>query len=401
MTTAVETRHPPHGPGLVLLLGALTAFAPLSIDMYLPAFPAIAQDLGASAGAVERTLATFFAGLALGQLVTGPLTDRFGRTRPLYLGLALYVLGSVGCALSPSADVLAAWRFAQALGGSVGIVTARAIVRDLHSGAAAARMMSRLVLVMGVAPILAPLFGGWVLHAFGWRFIFWSLATVGAVALLAVILSLPETAPPQRDSSQPFTRMLGLLRAPDFLGHALTVALAQAGMFAYIGGSPFVFITLHGIPPEKFGWFFGTNAAGLVATSQLNHLLLSRASPSRVLSLAVRFAAGAGLLLVAAALTGVGGVWGIAVSLFLFVSSLGAVVPNATAMALEHHAKQAGVASAVLGALQFTLAAGASTVVSASHEGTARPMAFTVAAAGLLACVTLAFARRGTAAAPP
>ena len=400
MTTATpKLTRSTEGPGLILLLGALIGFGPLSIDMYLPAFPAIGESLHATAGEVERTLATFFAGLAVGQLLSGPVSDRFGRTKPLYVGLLLYVLGSIGCATAPSADVLAACRFVQALGGSVGMVTARAVVRDLHSGAAAARMMSRLVLVMGLAPILAPLLGGWVLRALGWRAIFGSHAVIGLIALGAAFAILPETAPPRSGAPQgrPFRAMWGITKAPDFLGPALAAALAQAGMFAYIGGSPFVFITLHGVKPEHFGWFFGANAAGLVAVSQLNHWLLARSSPEQVLKQAVRIAALAGGVLVTVASTGFGGLWGIALSLFVFVSSLGAITPNATALAMEQHAKQAGIASAVLGALQFMLAAGASAAVSASHDGTARPMALGVAIAALLALGALGLAKRAPA----
>ncbi|NNB88826.1 multidrug effflux MFS transporter [Corallococcus exiguus] len=398
MTTATpKVSRSTEGAGLIILLGVLIGFGPLSIDMYLPAFPAIGESLRATAGEVERTLAAFFAGLAVGQLFSGPVSDRFGRTKPLYVGLALYVLGSIGCATAPSADVLAACRFVQALGGSVGMVTARAVVRDLHSGAAAARMMSRLVLVMGLAPILAPLLGGWVLRAAGWRAIFGSHAVIGLIALGAAFAILPETAPPRSGVTKPFQAMWSITKAPDFLGPALAAALAQAGMFAYIGGSPFVFITLHGVKPEHFGWFFGANAAGLVAVSQLNHWLLARSSPERVLTLAVRIAALAGLALVTVASTGIGGLWGIALSLFVFVSTLGAITPNATALAMEQHAKQAGIASAVLGALQFMLAAGASATVSASHDGTARPMALGVAIAALLALGALSLAKRAPA----
>ncbi|RKH97776.1 multidrug effflux MFS transporter [Corallococcus sp. AB038B] len=398
MTTATpKLSRSTDGAGLIILLGALIGFGPLSIDMYLPAFPAIGESLRATAGEVERTLAAFFAGLAVGQLFAGPVSDRFGRTKPLYVGLALYVLGSIGCATAPSAEFLAACRFVQALGGSVGMVTARAVVRDLHSGAAAARMMSRLVLVMGLAPILAPLLGGWVLRAAGWRAIFGSHAVIGLIALGAAIAILPETAPPRSGVTKPFQAMWSITKAPDFLGPALAAALAQAGMFAYIGGSPFVFITLHGVKPEHFGWFFGANAAGLVAVSQLNHWLLARSSPERVLKQAVRIAALAGLALVTVASTGFGGLWGIALSLFVFVSSLGAIAPNATALAMEQHAKQAGIASAVLGALQFMLAAGASAMVSASHDGTARPMALGVAIAALLALGALSLAKRAPA----
>ncbi|MGE6764063.1 multidrug effflux MFS transporter [Corallococcus interemptor] len=400
MTTAApKLTRSTEGPGLILLLGALIGFGPLSIDMYLPAFPTIGESLHATAGEVERTLSTFFAGLAVGQLLSGPVSDRFGRTKPLYVGLLLYVLGSIGCATAPSADVLAACRFVQALGGAVGMVTVRAVVRDLHSGAAAARMMSRLVLVMGLAPILAPLLGGWVLRALGWRAIFGSHAVIGLIALGAAFAILPETAPPRSGASRsrPFQAMWSIIKAPDFLGPALAAALAQAGMFAYIGGSPFVFITLHGVKPEHFGWFFGANAAGLVAVSQLNHWLLARSSPERVLKQAVRIAALAGVVLVTVASTGFGGLWGIALSLFVFVSSLGAITPNATALAMEQHAKQAGIASAVLGALQFMLAAGASAAVSASHDGTARPMALGVAIAALLALGALGLAKRAPA----
>ena len=365
---------------LELLLGILTAFAPLSIDMYLPAFPTIGRDLGASPADVELTLASFFVGLSLGQITTGPLIDRFGRKRPLYAGLALYVAGSLGCALSSSISMLIAFRAVQAFGGAVGIVVARAVVRDLHHGAAAARMLSRLVLVMGVAPILAPLFGGLMLQMFGWRAIFAVLATIGTATLAAVVVALPETAPPQVRTARLSLPIGAVLRAPDFLGYALTVAFAQAAMFAYISGASFVFITLHGIPAQMFGWFFGANAAGLVVSSQVNHRLLARIPPVRILSRAARVAVIAGILLIAAAASDIGGIWSIAAALFLFVSSLGFIVPNATALALEHQVGRVGMASAVLGTVLYAIAATGSWTVSAAHSGTALPMAITVAA---------------------
>jgi DHA1 family bicyclomycin/chloramphenicol resistance-like MFS transporter len=379
---------------LELLLGVLTAFAPLSIDMYLPAFPAIGQDLGASPADVELTLASFFVGLACGQITTGPLIDRFGRTRPLYAGLMLYVAGSLGCALSSSISMLIAFRAVQAFGGAVGIVVARAVVRDLHSGAAAARMLSRLVLVMGVAPILAPLFGGLMLQVFGWRAIFSVLAGIGTVTLAAVVVALPETAPPHTRSPRLTLPIGAVLRAPDFLGYALTVAFAQAAMFAYISGASFVFITLHGIPAQMFGWFFGANAAGLVVSSQVNHRLLARIPPARILSRASRVAVIAGLLLIAAAATNIGGIWSIAAALFLFVSSLGFIVPNATALAMEHQVGRVGMASAVLGTVLYAIAATGSWTVSAAHSGTALPMALTVAAFSSAALVSVTLTSR-------
>jgi MFS transporter, DHA1 family, multidrug resistance protein len=393
----VTDERPRAGLALELLLGTLTAFAPLSIDMYLPAFPSIGREMGAGPARVQLTLASFFVGLAAGQFVTGPFIDRYGRTRPLYAGLALYVLGSLGCALSPTIGVLVAFRAVQAVGGAVGLVVARAVVRDLHSGAAAARMLSRLALVMGVAPIVAPLAGGALLGFVGWRAIFGALAAVGALTLAAALAVLPETAPPRPEGARLRMPLGEVLRAPGFAGYTMTTAFAQGGMFAYISGSSFVFITLHGVPAQSFGWFFGANAAGLVTGAQLNRRLLARHSPERLLGVALRCSALAGALLVVAVVTGAGGLWGVAVALFAFVSSLGFIVPNATALAFEHQTGRVGVASAVLGTLLHGTAAGASSVVSAAHDGTARPMAIVVASAAALALTSFALARRGAA----
>jgi DHA1 family bicyclomycin/chloramphenicol resistance-like MFS transporter len=396
MTSPTTDTPAPRGTlGLELLLGTLTAFAPLSIDMYLPALPRIAEDLHSSASLIQLTLASCFAGLALGQLITGPLIDHFGRKRPLQLGLALYVLGSLGCALAPNAQALVGLRFVQALGGAVALVTPRAVVRDLWSGADAARTMSRLMLVVGVAPVLAPLLGGFVLEHSGWRTIFLVLAGVGALALAAVVMTLKETAPPRTGAPRTMRSRLGeLLGDADFVGPALAGGFAYAAMFAYIAGSPFVFISLHGVEARHFGWFFGVNAVGLVALAQLNRKLVKHLPLHRLLRLAVGLHAvtAVGVLLVA--WTGFLGLWGLAASLFLFVSTLGLVGPNSAAIALERHAAHAGLASAVLGALQFSAAAGASWVVSALNDGTARPMGGVLAGAAALACVAGVFGHR-------
>ncbi len=394
MTTSSNTPAARGTLGLELLLGTLTAFAPLSIDMYLPALPRIAEDLGSTAPVVQLTLASCFAGLALGQLFTGPLIDRFGRTRPLYAGLALYVLGSLGCALVPTAEALVAMRFVQALGGSVALVVPRAVVRDLWSGADAARTLSRLLLVMGVAPILAPLLGGFVLQYSGWRAIFLVLAAVGAVALAFVLKTLPETAPPHSGSQTMLSRLGAIVKDPDFVGPALAGGFAQAGMFAYIAGSPFVFITLYGVKEAHFGWFFGANAMGLIAVAQLNRKLVTHLPLHRVLRLALSLCVITAVGVVAVAWTGFMGLWGIAVTLFLFVSAMGLVGPNAAAIALERHATRAGIASAALGALQFTAAAGASWAVSTFNNGTAMPMAGVMAAMALLAWLAAFFGLR-------
>ncbi|NTX52793.1 multidrug effflux MFS transporter [Myxococcus sp. CA039A] len=379
-------KSPPSGTlSLELLLGALTAFAPLSIDMYLPALPRIATDLQSTQSVIQLTLASCFAGLALGQLFTGPLIDRFGRTRPLYAGLAVYVLGSLGCALAPTATALVAMRFFQALGGAVALVAPRAVVRDLWSGADAARTMSRLMLVVGVAPVLAPLLGGFVLQHMSWRVIFVLLAGIGAVALVATWRVLPETAPEHSKTKSMRARLGELLRDADFVGPALAGGFAYAGMFAYIAGAPFVFITLHGVKEQDFGWFFGANAVGLVALAQLNRKLLRHIPLHRLLRLALTLYVVTAAGVMAVTWSGVGGFWVIAAALFLFVPTLGLVGPNSAAIALERHAAHAGLASAVLGALQFTAAASASWAVSVLNDNTAKPMGGVVLAAAVLA----------------
>ncbi|MCK8499794.1 multidrug effflux MFS transporter [Myxococcus fulvus] len=394
-------KSPPSGTlSMELLLGTLTAFAPLSIDMYLPALPRIAEDLHSSASVIQLTLASCFAGLALGQLFTGPLIDRFGRTRPLYVGLAVYVLGSLGCALAPSATALVAMRFFQALGGAVALVAPRAVVRDLWSGADAARTMSRLMLVVGVAPVLAPLLGGWVLQYTSWRAIFVLLAGIGGVALVATVRVLPETAPAHSGPRSVRSQLGALLKDADFVGPALAGGFAYAGMFAYIAGSPFVFITLHGVPEQDFGWFFGANAVGLVAMAQLNRKLLGVIPLHRMLRLALTWCWLTALGVFAVTWSGAGGLWGLAAALFLFVPTIGLVGPNSVAIALERHAAHAGLASALLGALQFAAAATASWAVSALDDGTARPMGGVLAAAATLAWLC-AFLRHRSGAAKP
>lgn len=393
MTLPPPTPPPPRSFGVLeLLLGGLSALGPLSIDMYLPALPAIGEEFRVETAAVQLSLASFFIGFAVGQLIAGPLVDRFGRKRPLVLALALFVAAALGCALAPSNDALVVFRLVQGLAGSLAVVVPRAIVRDLRSGAEAVHMLSRLMLVMGVAPIVAPLLGGIILRGFGWRAIYIALAGFGALALIASQLLLPETARPaaQRRGGQ----LRALLREPDFRIYTLSGAFSSAGMFAYISGSAFVFIELHHVAPEDYGWFFGANAFGLIATSQLNRLLVGRFTSIQVLGAATGMAAVAALVVLAVAYTGAGGLWGIAGALFVFVSTLGILGPNTTAMALEPHGERAGLASAVLGALQFIIAATAAGVVSALHDGTAIPMAAVVAGAACLSWLTFMLRRR-------
>ncbi len=371
---------------LVVILASLTAFAPLSIDMYLPAFPMIAEKFGVTVARVELSLAAFFIGLALGQLVYGPMTDRFGRKPPLYIGLVVYIAASLGCAFAPTVEALIAWRFFQALGACGGIVIARAMVRDLFSHAESARVFSLLLLVMGVAPILAPLAGGYVAVYFGWPAIFGVVALIAAACLAAVALLLPETkgTSPEVRLRDAFTVYRQIITDRSFIGFALAGGFAQAGMFAYITGSPFVFIELFGVAPENYGWIFGANAGGLIAFSQLNGRLVQSSHPTKILRTVLVFTAGAGVALAAAALFKPVFLL-IVVPVFFFVASLGMVSPNSSAGALAEQGAVAGSASALLGTLQFGLAAIASTVVSHFGNGTALPMSGTIAVCGILA----------------
>jgi DHA1 family bicyclomycin/chloramphenicol resistance-like MFS transporter len=388
----------------VVILGALTAFAPLAIDMYLPALPTIAQALQGSTGQGQFTLASFFVGFALGQALLGPLADRYGRKRPLYAGLVLFVAASGVCALAASMQILAAARFVQAVGACAGAVVGRAMVRDLFEPADTVRVFSTLMLVMGVAPILAPLAGGYLLVGLGWRAIFWFLAAFGLACLLAA-LRLPEThraaAPRPLDPGRVLRDYRALLGHRRYLGHVLAGACSAAGMFAYIAGSPFVFIELYGVPPQHYGWLFGSNALGLILASQVNgRLLHRRLGADRVLRIAGWIQAGAGVLLLAVAASGAGGLWGIMLPLFVYITCGGLVMPNATALAMAPFSTHAGTASALLGSVQFGLAACAALALGAWHAESAIPMSAVVALCGVLGMAAHAglVARQGHAA---
>jgi DHA1 family bicyclomycin/chloramphenicol resistance-like MFS transporter len=365
-------------PGqLALIFGALTAFTPLSVDMYLPGLPALAREFNATPGAVQLTLSSFFIGIALGQLFYGPICDRFGRKKPLYFGIVLFILASFACALVNSVEALIAMRFLQAFGCCAGMVMPRAMVRDLFEPREAARVFAMLMLVMGVAPILAPLIGGYVLIFFGWHAIFWGLGIYAMIALIPVWF-LRETHRPVEGHT---LSVMGALRAyyivirdRRFLGFALAGAMPIAGMFAYIAGSPFVFIELYGVPVEKFGWLFGLNAAGFIAASQFNGRLLRRHSPERIAATASWVAAAAALVLLAIGITGIGGLYVLAGSLFCCIAPMGLIMPNAAAAALAGHGPRAGTAAAAMGILQFAGGGITSALIGAIAVKNAVPM---------------------------
>ena len=372
---------------IAVILGALTAMGPLAIDMYLPALPTIARDLGVSAAAVQVSLALYFIGIAVGQAFYGPLSDRTGRKPALAFGLALFVAASVGCALASNVVWLVVCRFLQALGGCAPLVVPRAVVRDYFDERESARMLSMLILVMGLAPILGPLVGGQLLVRFGWRSVFWVLAAYGAIWYVNVALFLPESLPPERRRRPPVKAILAiygqLLRDRTYLGYVLAGGFMFAGLLSYISGSPFVFIEVFGVPPERFGLFFGTNAIGIIAASQINRWLAGRVHPRRIIAAIFPIATASGCAMLASAYTGRGGFAGILVPLFCFIACYGFIMPNTTALAMAPYGAIAGSASALLGTLQFILGATAGALVGALGNGTAVPFAAVIAACGV------------------
>ncbi len=372
---------------MVLILGALTAFSSMSIDMYLPAFPQIARDLGVPLGTVQLSISAFLFGSAAGQLFYGPLADRYGRRRPLLWGLALYVASAVGCACVRTGEGLLFWRVVMAVGGGAGMVISRAVVRDLYDTAEAARMFSLLMLLMGAAPILAPIVGGQILLVTGWRGIFGFLGVFGLASIVAAAVGLPESLPAERRIRLNFAGMAAtyghLLRNRSYLRYAIALGCIAGVNFSYISGAPFLFIELHGVSPQHFGLFFGANAFGLIGASQVNRRLLRRFSAQRILNAALSVNAVTALLLTVAGMTGIGGFPAQVCLIFACLCTTGLLYPNVTALALAPFEKSAGSASALLGTIQYSLGASAGALVGLFHNGTAVPMTATMAACGI------------------
>lgn len=372
---------------ILLILGGLSAFGPLAIDLYLPAFPTMARAFDTSTDQIQLSLSAYFIGLACGQILYGPVADRFGRRKPLLFGIGLFCTASLLCAFAPSLEWLIAGRFMQALGGCAGMVVTRAVIRDLCSPLEAARAFSKLMLVMGVAPILAPLLGGYLLIWTGWQGVFLFLTLFSAAFALIVFFGLRETLPvdgPRQTMGYSWRSVPRILRDPLFILHALTGGLAMAAMFAYIAGLPFVLIEIYGVAEQNFGWIFGLNAAGFIFFAQVNGRLLRNRSPQQLVK-------NNALLFMLTALTlGVASWWQPEqllpywLVMFVFVASVAMVLPNATACAMDGYGQQAGMASALLGTLQSTFAAITSALVGWLHDGTALPLGLVVGVCGLL-----------------
>jgi MFS transporter, DHA1 family, multidrug resistance protein len=375
-----------------VLLGALSAFGPLSMDMYLPGLPALARDFGTRESLIQLTLTSCLIGLAAGQLVAGPVSDALGRRRPLIAGVAAYAVASVGCALAPSAPVLIGVRLIQGLGGGASIVIARAVVRDLYSGTEAARFFALLMLVTGAAPMLAPLVGGQVLRLTSWRGVFVILAAIGAVLVAGTLAGLAETLPAERRRvGRLATALKTLLADRAFAGYVGALSLAFAAMFTYVSSSPFVLQSHYGLSPQQFSAVFAVNALGLVLAGQLSARLVGRAGPERLLRAGIAANAAGGVALLALNRLGLAAVLP---ALFVVVASIGFVLPNATALALSGHREIAGAASAVIGLLQFAVAGIVAPLVGLGGARSAVPMAAAMAGLGVAAAAISLLGRR-------
>jgi DHA1 family bicyclomycin/chloramphenicol resistance-like MFS transporter len=391
MTAQIPTERTPWG--LVILLGALTAMGPVAIDMYLPSLPAIAAGLRASSGEAQATVSAFLAGMAVGQLFYGPASDRLGRRPPILLGVVIYVAASAICALAVSPAMLIGARFVQALGACAGGVVARAVVRDKFNHTETARMLSLLMLIMGLAPILAPLLGGTLLGLGGWRLNFWFMVSFGVAVGLAALWRLTESRSEETtahaSTETPTQAYLALMREPRLVGYAMAGALNGATLFTYIASSPDLLIRTYGIAPSAFGWVFGLNAVGVIGGNQVNRFLLRRRTPDQVLAKSSLIAVGFAALLMVAAFSGVGERWSVLVLLFGLLSAYGFIQGNTMAGALNVDPRRAGAISALMGAVSFGTGALASAAAGVLHDGTPRPMALVmfVALAGSAICL--------------
>jgi DHA1 family bicyclomycin/chloramphenicol resistance-like MFS transporter len=383
---------------LILILGSLTALGPFSIDMYLPGFPAIAADLQTSTARVSLSLSSFFIGISAGQLLYGPLLDKFGRKKPLFIGLLVYILASAGCAFADSINILIGLRFVQALGSCAATVAAVAMVRDLFPVKDNAKVFALLMLVLGVSPMIAPTLGGYVTVAFGWHTIFLILLGLGAFNLIASWLWLPESYKPDTNLSlkpKPIINSFwNVFKNPQFYTYALTGALAFSGLFAYISGSPLVFMEIFQVNEETYGWIFAFLSIGFIGSSQVNTLMLRRYTSQQLIYAALITQVFTALVFLTGSINGWLGLAETTGLLFVFLCCLGFVSPNASALSLLPFAKNAGSASALMGAIQMGIGALASVGVSIFNVKSAVPTVSIMALSSILAFMVLYFGNK-------
>lgn len=380
------TKTYPRRSLIILILGALTALSPFSIDMYLSAFPDIAESLQTTVAKISLTLSSYFVGLAFGQLIYGPLLDRFGRKPPLHVGLAVYVLASIGCLTSHSVESLTVFRFLQALGGCAANVTAMAMVRDLFSVKESAKVFSLLILILGASPLLAPTIGSYISLAFGWHAVFAILMGLALLLTIVVFFFLPESH--VRDPSitlKPGSIMknyLTIFKDPQFYTYTLAGAFAFSGLFVYVAGSPLIFLKIFKVSPQVYGWIFAGLSVGFIGASQLNIFLLRYFRNERILKTALIVQSITGIFFLAGTLQGGFGFEATIALLFILSGSIGFANPNAAAMALAPFKTNAGRAAALMGFLQMGIGAAASVGIGLVGSETILPTAAILAASG-------------------
>ena len=380
-----------------IVLGLLSVIGPLSIDMYLPALPAIGRDLNASVGAVQQSLMAFMLAFAVGQLVYGPLSDMFGRKPPLYAGIGIFLAGTVGAALAPSIEWLVFFRFVQGMGACAPMSLPRAIVRDQYTGAPAAQLMSLIMLVFSISPILAPLTGSFVIQFGDWRLLFWVMSAVGALSLVLLVFGLKETRPKEARLESGLGAALGaywkLARDFRFVGLSLIGAFGMASFMAFLGNSSFIYIEHYGLTPTQYSLAFSVNAVSFFAVSQATGFLVGKFGLNRVVRVAVTGYASSMVLLLALYLAGFDSIWVMGVMMFVAFGFLGLVLPSTGVLAMEEQGEVAGSASALLGTIQMVVAVGVMGIVGAFFNGTAMPVvigfAICAVASGIITMLTL------------
>ena len=383
---------------LVLILGALTAIAPFSIDMYLPGFPAIAKSLDTTTTQVSLSLSGFFIGISAGQLLYGPLLDRFGRKKPLYIGMVLYIVASIGCFFVGSIEQLIVLRFIQAIGSCAATVAAMAMVRDIFPVEDNAKVFALLILILGISPMLAPTVGGYITAAFGWQLIFLILAAIAFFILLAVIFLLPESYRPDPSYSlKPvpiITSFWSVMKHPQFYTYAICGAVGFSGLFAYLAASPFVFMDVYGVSSKVYGWIFALLSIGFIGSSQFNGMLTNRFKSEQIVNVTLPAMVIIGIVFVMGSTGNWLGIYGTIVTVFAFLCCVGITYPNTAALSLAPFAKNAGTAAALMGALQMAVGTLTSIVVSMFKSRSTIPMAGLMATAAILALLVLIIGRR-------
>ncbi len=373
---------------LILILGALCTISPFSIDMYLPGFPAIAENLNTSIYNVQLSLTAYLVGIAIGQLFYGPLLDKYGRKKPLYVGLIIYILTSIACAYTFSVDHLIVMRFLQAIGGCVGMVAAQALVRDLFPSNKTAQVLSLLTLVIAVSPMVAPTVGGYVTAHFSWQMVFWVLAAITLLILIGIKWYLPPGAQPDTTISlrprKVVQNYLMVLKNRQFLVYMLVGGIAGAAPFAYIAGSADVFMNRYGISETGYGWIFALLATAMIGSTQMNHLLLKKFSSEQIIRVSLLYQSIVGLAMIVGVWMQWLDVYSLICLMFIFLTGHGLNSPNTAALSLEPFSKNAGSASAMMGSVRMAMGGITSALVSIFHTGTALPMVTLMAACALV-----------------